>query len=68
MGRLSRVIDRWICTACLCLGLNIDEQQQSRFVYDSSIYQVQYSWNLLFGSGAVQLPAPSRLAGTRIGA
>ena len=53
IGRLSQVIDRWIYTACLCFGLNIDEQQQSRFVYDYSIYQVEYSRNLLFASGAV---------------
>ena len=31
IGRLSQVIDRWIYTACLCFGLDIDEQQQSRF-------------------------------------
>jgi hypothetical protein len=53
IGRLSQVIDRWIYTGCLCFGLNIDEQQQSRFVYDYSIYQVEYSRNLLFASGAV---------------
>ena len=53
IGRLSQVIDRWIYTACLCFGLDIDEQQQSRFVYDYSIYQVEYSRNLVFASGAV---------------
>ncbi|MGB8876241.1 MAG: hypothetical protein WCD11_07985 [Solirubrobacteraceae bacterium] len=53
IGRLSQVIDRWIYIACLCFGLNIDEQRQSRFVYDYSIYQVEYSRNLLFASGAV---------------
>ena len=53
IGRLSRVIDRWIYTACLCFGLNLDEQQQSRFVYDYSIYQGEYSRNLIFASGAV---------------
>ena len=52
-GRLSRVIDRWIYTACLRFGLNIDEQEHSAFVYDYSIYQVEYSRNLVFGSGAV---------------
>ena len=46
IGRLSQVIDRWIYTACLCYGLNIDEQQQSGFRYDYSIYQVEYSRNL----------------------
>src|SRR5664279_5163796 len=31
IGRLSQVIDRWIYTACLCFGLDIDEQRQSGF-------------------------------------
>ena len=53
IGRLSQVIDRWIYTACWCFGLDFDEQQQSRCVYDYSIYQVEYSRNLLFASGAV---------------
>ena len=53
IGRLGQVIDRWIYTACLCFGLNIDEQQRSGFIYDYSIYQVEYSRNLIFASGAV---------------
>ena len=53
IGRLSRVIDRWIYTACLCFGLGLDEQEKSRFVYDYSIYQAEYSRNLIFASGAV---------------
>ncbi|HTT27551.1 MAG TPA: hypothetical protein VMG37_04015 [Solirubrobacteraceae bacterium] len=53
IGRLSQVIDRWIYTASLCYGLSRDEQQQSGFVYDYSIYQVEYSRNLVFASGAV---------------
>jgi hypothetical protein len=53
IGRLSQVIDRWIYTACVCFGLNIDEQEQSGFRYDYSIYQVEYSRNLVFDSGAV---------------
>ena len=52
-GRLSRGIDRWIYTACLCFGLNIDEQELGGFAYDYSIYQVEYSRNLVFASGAV---------------
>ena len=51
-GRLSQVIDRWIYTACLCYGLNIDEQEQSGFRYEYSVYQVEYSRNLVFASGA----------------
>ena len=53
VGRLSQVIDRWIYSACLCYGLNIDEQEQSGFRYDYSVYQVEYSRNLVFASGAV---------------
>ena len=53
IGRLSQVIDRWIYTACLCFGLNLDEQELSGFRYDYSIYQVEYSRNLVFASGAL---------------
>ncbi|MBV9319399.1 MAG: hypothetical protein JO106_05730 [Mycobacterium sp.] len=53
IGRLSQVIDRWIYTACLCYGLHSDEQDQSGFRYEYSIYQVEYSRNLVFASGAV---------------
>jgi hypothetical protein len=53
VGRLSQVIDRWIYSACLCYGLSSDEQEQSGFRYDYSIYQVEYSRNLVFASGAV---------------
>jgi hypothetical protein len=53
IGRLGQVIDRWIYSACLCYGLNIEEQEQSGFRYDYSIYQVEYSRNLAFASGAV---------------
>jgi hypothetical protein len=53
IGRLSQVIDRWIYSACLCYGLGIDERDQSGFRYDYSIYQVEYSRNLAFASGAV---------------
>jgi hypothetical protein len=53
IGRLSQVIDRWIYTACLCFGLDIDEQRQSGFRYGYSIYQLEYSRNLIFESGAV---------------
>ena len=53
IGRLSQVIDRWIYSACLCYGLSSDEQEQSGFRYDYSVYQVEYSRNLVFASGAV---------------
>jgi hypothetical protein len=49
IGRLSQVCDRWIYTACLCFGLDLDEQTRSGFGY--SVYQVEYSRNLLFRVG-----------------
>jgi len=52
IGRLSQVCDRWIYTACLCFGLDLDEQARSGFRYGYSVYQVEYSRNLLFTSGA----------------
>ena len=52
IGRLSQVCDRWIYTACLCFGLDPDEQRISGFRYGYSVYQVEYSRNLLFASGA----------------
>jgi hypothetical protein len=53
IGRLSQVIDRWIYTACLCFGLDLAEQAESGFGYGYSIYQLEYSRNLIFESGAV---------------
>ncbi|HZM80572.1 MAG TPA: hypothetical protein VFC19_32950 [Candidatus Limnocylindrales bacterium] len=52
VGRLGQVCDRWIYTACLCFALDLDEQRRSGFSYNYSIYQVEYSRNLLFRSGA----------------
>jgi hypothetical protein len=51
IGRLGQVCDRWIYTACLCFGLDLADQERSVFVYSYAIYQVEYSRNLLFGSG-----------------
>jgi hypothetical protein len=53
IGRLSQVIDRWIYTACLCFGLDLTEQECSGFGYNYAVYQVEYSRNLIFRSGAV---------------
>ena len=52
MGRPRQVIDRWIYS-CLCFGLDLDEQARGAFHYTYSVYQVEYSRNLLFASGAV---------------
>ena len=48
---LSQVCDRWIYSACLCFALDLEEQQQSRFCYQYSNYQVEYSRNLIFEVG-----------------
>jgi len=52
IGRLGQVCDRWIYSACLCFGLDLEEQERSRFRYAYSVYQAEYSRNLLFKSGA----------------
>jgi hypothetical protein len=51
IGRLRQVCERWIYTACLCFGLDLDEQARSGFRYAYSVYQAEYSRNLLFGVG-----------------
>jgi len=51
VGRLGQVIDSWIYTACLCFGLDLTEQERSGFRYSYSVYQVEYSRNLIFASG-----------------
>jgi hypothetical protein len=50
-GRLRQVCERWIYTACLCFALDLQDQQRSGFRYQYSIYQVEYSRNLLFHLG-----------------
>jgi hypothetical protein len=49
---LRQVCDRWIYSACVCFGLDFDEQRHSGFGYSYSVYQVEYSRNLLFSNGA----------------
>jgi hypothetical protein len=51
VGRLRQVCDRWIYSACLCFGLDSDEQARSGFRYAYSVYQAEYSRNLLFRVG-----------------
>ncbi len=51
-----------VYTACLCFGLDLAEQQDSGFRYAYSVYQAEYSRNLIFASGA-RMVAPL-LAGT----
>ena len=52
VGRLGQVCQRWIYTACLCFGLDLDEQHRSGFGYGLAVYQLEYSRNLIFADGA----------------
>jgi len=51
IGRLAKVCDRWIYSACLCFGLDLEEQAAGGFCYNYAVYQLEYSRNLLFCSG-----------------
>jgi len=51
-GRLREVCERWIYTTCLLFALDLEEQKRSAFQYQYSIYQIEYSRNFLFQSGA----------------
>ncbi len=51
IGRLTQVCERWIYSACLCFGLDSEEQQRTGFRYSYSVYQTEYSRNLLFRVG-----------------
>jgi len=50
-GRLRQLCERWIYTTCLCFALDLEEQERSAFSYQYSIFQMEYSRNLLFRSG-----------------
>ena len=51
IGHLSQVCERWIYSSCLCFALHLEEQQRSGFRYQYSVYQVEYSRNLIFHLG-----------------
>jgi len=53
IGRLIQVCERWIYSACLCFALDLAEQERTGFRYDYSVYQGEYSRNLLFTQGSV---------------
>jgi hypothetical protein len=52
VGHLIQICERWIYSACLCFGLDRQEQEQSGFCYAYSVFQLEYSHNLLFREGA----------------
>ena len=49
-GRLEKVCNYWFYQ-CLWFGLDYQEQQKSNLCFQYSIYQVEYSRNLLFKRG-----------------
>jgi hypothetical protein len=51
IGRLKQVCEHWVYTACLCYVLNLADQQRTDFRYCWSLYQAEYSRNLMFHSG-----------------
>jgi hypothetical protein len=53
IGRLSQVCDRWIYSTCLCFALDLAEQERTGFRYNYSVYQAEYSRNLLFMRGSI---------------
>src|SRR6202023_1576545 len=51
IGRLRQVCEGWIYSSCLGFALDSEEQERSRFQYQYSIYQIEYSRNLVFTEG-----------------
>lgn len=52
IGRLIQVCQSWIYTSCLCFALDLAEQEKSCFRYQFTVFQVEYSRNLLFRLGS----------------
>jgi hypothetical protein len=53
IGRLRQVCEQWIYSSVLCFALSTAEQSQAHCRYEYSVYQAEYSRNLLFSDGAV---------------
>lgn len=53
VGRLFDVCERWIYSSCLCFALETSEQQRTNFRYAYSVFQAEYSRNLLFTYGDI---------------
>jgi hypothetical protein len=51
IGRLRQVCEGWIYTTCLCLALDSEDQSSTACRYEYSVYQLEYSRNLLFQAG-----------------
>jgi hypothetical protein len=48
---LQAACERWLYSACLCFGLRVEDQTRSRFRYRFSVWELEYSRNLLFRDG-----------------
>jgi len=51
VGPLRQVCERWLYSTCLCFALPLADQERTGFRYDYSLFQVEYSHNLLFQRG-----------------
>jgi hypothetical protein len=51
VGRLVQAPERWIYSAVLCFAMDIPDQERTGFRYHYSLFQAEYSRNLLFASG-----------------
>lgn len=51
VGQLRQVCDRWLYSTCLSFALTPAEQEQSGFRYEYSLFQLEFSHNLLFHHG-----------------
>ena len=49
---IQTLAERWIYSVCLCFGLSTQEQQNTGFRYDYSVYQMEYSRNYVFTRGS----------------
>ena len=52
VGPLRQVCERWLYSSCLCFALPLADQQRTNFRYDYSIFQLEYSRNLIFARGS----------------
>ena len=50
-GRLVQAPERWIYSTVLCFALDVADQERTGFGYHYSLFQAEYSRNLLFTSG-----------------
>jgi hypothetical protein len=51
VGPLRQVCERWLYSTCLCFAIPLADQERTGFRYDYSLFQVEYSCNLLFQRG-----------------